>query len=381
MKEILENKKCTGCGVCSNGCPKKAIQMVEDYTGFKYPVVDNSKCINCYLCKKLCPILNVPKENNYEKPKVYACWSKDKKNREISTSGGIFTEVGKYVINNGGKVVGAAYDKNNLVIHRIATSLEELEELRQSKYIQSDSNSIYSDTKNILENGEEILFCGSPCQIAGLKNFLGKDYERLITVEFICRGMNSPKAYKSWLHEIENVENKKVKKVWFKYKINGWKKSPRCTRVDFTDNTYKVYDGEDNKFMKGYLGPNLYIRESCGDCKFNGISRQADITLADFWGIDSNLDDDKGTSMVLLNSNKGEKYFEKIRERIVFFERTLEEVKKGNDCFDNSVVINKKSKEFLGKIDNINFSEMVEQYSKDTIITKVKKMIKRIIKY
>lgn len=164
-----------------------------------------------------------------------------------------------------------------------------MEKIRQSKYIQSDTKDIYRQIKELLGKNEYVAFCGAPCQVAALQKFLEHDYEKLLTIEFICRGMNSPKAYRAWLDEIEKREAQEVDRVWFKYKENGWKSSPRCTRVDFKKGSYKVYTGKDNLFMEGYLGPNLYIRPSCGKCEFKGLPRCGDITLADFWGIEESM--------------------------------------------------------------------------------------------
>ena len=380
MKIWLDKKDCTGCSACYNICPKNAISMEEDECGFKYPKIDQEKCINCGLCKKTCPIVAKSIQIRYDKPIVYAGWSRDKETRYSSTSGGLFTELTKPIIETGGYVVGACYDEDNMVEHKIVNDLSELKKLSQSKYLQSNTKDIYIQTKKILDSGKVVVFCGAPCQIAGLYKFLKRKYDNLLTIEFICRGMNSPKAYKSWLSEIESNENKKVKKVWFKYKEYGWKKSPKCTRIDFDDNTYKIYNGDDNLYMTGYLGPNLYIRPSCGNCHFNGLSRQADITLADFWGINEELDDDKGTSLILLNSANGKKYFDKIKKQIFFQEKTLSEIYKGNVCFNNSVKINKNSYKFLKELDNSNFSNLIKKYSKVSFIKKIKFIIKKVIK-
>ena len=378
MEIWLEKKDCTGCSACANICPKNAIEMVEDENGFKYPKINHEKCIDCGLCKKTCPIVEKFRQNRYERPNAYAGWSKDESVRYTSTSGGLFTEITKPIIENGGYVVGAAYNENNMVEHKIVNDLKGLEELKQSKYLQSDIKDVYKDVKKILNDNKEVAFCGSPCQVAGLLNYLQKEYTNLLTIEFICRGMNSPKAYRAWLSEIETNENKKVKRVWFKYKINGWKTSPKCTRIDFDDNTHKVYDGDDNVFMKGYLGPNLYIRPSCGNCRFNGMPRTADITLADFWGIKKELDDDKGTSLILINSDKGMTHFETIKNNIFCEQRTIDEVYNGNVCFTSSVEINKNSSKFLSSLNENNFSELVKRYGKKSFIKILKNKIKRI---
>ena len=380
MEMWIEKKDCTGCGACSNICPVNAIKMVEDECGFMYPKIDNEKCINCGACKRTCPVFEKRKNSNYEKPKVYAGWSKDENTRYTSTSGGMFTEFTLPLVNEGGYVIGAAYDDNNMVKHIAVNNKTGLEKLKQSKYVQSKTGNIYKETKLLLDENKKVAFCGAPCQIVGLKNFLKKDYEHLLTIEFICRGMNSQKAYRMWLKQIENKENKRIKRVWFKYKINGWKKSPRCTRIDFEDDTYKVYNGDNNTYMTGYLGPNLYIRPSCGECKFNGVQRQADITLADFWGIKKELDNDKGTSLILINSEKGMKYFNKIKNKIFYEERNIEEIYEGNMCFNNSVTINKNSSKFLKELSDNNFDKLIKKYdNSNSTMSKVKKKVKQII--
>lgn len=377
MEIWLEKKDCTGCGACFNVCPKGAIRMVEDESGFKYPVINHDLCIDCGLCKRTCPVLKKSSPQKFDTPKVYAAWSKDKDNRFKSTSGGLFTEIVTPIIEKKGFVVGASYDENNMVYHKIVNDLEGLKELRQSKYLQSDTKNIYADTKKLLDNDKLIAFCGAPCQVSGLYKYLKKDYKNLLTIEFICRGMNSPKAYKAWLGEIEKSENKKVSKVWFKYKENGWKASPKCTRVDFTDGDFKVFNGNENTYMEGYLNSNLYIRPACGTCRFNGLPRQADITLADFWGINGELDDDEGTSLVIINTETGNAFFENIKDKIFYDERKLEEVYDGNICFSTAVDINKKSEEFLKNVSENNFSEMVKKYSKISLSRKLILKIKR----
>lgn len=381
MEIWLEERDCTGCSACANICPKNAITMVSDECGFKYPKIDNNKCINCGMCKKICPIINSINNDKKTIPYVYAGWSKDDTTRYTSTTGGMFTELTKPIIENGGYVVGASYNEENMVEHKMVNSLDGLNELKQSKYLQSDMISVYKETKEKLEAGKLVSFCGAPCQIAGLYNFLRKKYDNLLTIEFICRGMNSPKAYKSWLKEIENIENKKVKRVWFKYKENGWKKSPKCTRVDFNDNTYKVYNDKDNLYMRGYLEHNLYIRPSCGNCHFNGLPRQADITLADFWGINEELDaDDKGTSLILINSDIGMKYFSAVEDKIFYKEKKLEDIYKGNICFNNSVKINKDSYKFLTELNENNFSSLIKKYDKVSILKKIILKFRRVLK-
>ena len=178
-------------------------------------------------------------------PDIYAVWSKSADTRFCSTSGGAFTEFAKAIIADGGCVAGAKYNNENLVEHDLIDNLEDIEKLRQSKYMSSSMGDIYKRVKAELASGRLVGFCGSPCQVAGLYSFLGKEYDNLFTMDFICRGMNSPKAFKAWMNEIEHQEGSKVTKVWFKYKEGGWKTSPRRTRLDFENGSHRVYEDED----------------------------------------------------------------------------------------------------------------------------------------
>lgn len=378
---ILDKKQCDGCAVCCNICPKKCITMVEDGYGFLYPSINRSDCIECGLCEKVCPITSCNTLKS-EVRSVYAAWSKDSEIRYSSTSGGIFSELALQVLSKSGYVSAAAYDENNIIHHVLINDKNELENLRQSKYAQSRMDDIYEKIKiKLQDNTTVVLFCGTPCQVAGLKSFLQKTYSNLITIDFICRGVNSPKALREWIGEMEHIHNSKVRRIWFKYKIDGWKNSPKCTRIDFQNGNSIVKKEKDNSFMYGYLGPNLYIRPCCGSCKFKGKNRCADITLGDFWGINSHLDDDKGTSLVLINSIYGNVLFEDVKSRIEYSKRKLDEILDGNVCFNNSIKINPKSEEFFKILDlkKESFSKLVYRYSKKSIFEKSKNIMKGII--
>lgn len=318
--------------------------------------------------------------DRYTTPLTYAVWSKDKEVRFNSTSGGAFSEFAKMIIADGGIVVGAKYNDKNLVEHTLVESEEDIELLRQSKYLSSSMGEVYKNIKLELEKDRVVAFCGSPCQVAGLYAYLGKEYKKLFTMDFICRGMNSPKAFKAWLSECEQQENSKVKKVWFKYKKGGWKTSPKRTRLDFENGTYKVYEGENNLYMHGYLTTNLYIRPCCGDCKFKGIPRKSDVTFADFWGIESELDDDKGTSMLLISSDKGKEYFSKISNNLENHQKEFNKILAGNPMFSTSAVVPENGHDFLVDLDRMSFSEAINKYkSKIPIYKKLYMKIKRYL--
>lgn len=313
-------------------------------------------------------------------PPTYAVWSKDKNIRYNSTSGGAFSEFAKVILSEDGIVAGARYNEDNLVEHDIVDKYEGIEELRQSKYMSSSIGDVYKKVRDELIKERSVAFCGSPCQVAGLYSFLEKEYNNLLTMDFICRGVNSPKAFKAWLSEIENQEGSKVSRVWFKYKNNGWKSSPKRTRLDFESGTYKVYEAENNLFMHGYLTSNLYIRPCCGDCKFKGVPRKSDITFADFWGIDKELDDDKGTSMVLINSEKGKLYFERVKKNMEVYRKDFESIFEGNPMFTTSTVVPSSGHDFLVDLDNMPFSKAIKKYtSTQSLWRKTAQKVKRLV--
>ena len=381
MKKLwLNSKQCTGCGVCSDICPKNAIEMKPDECGFLFPHITET-CIECNLCEKTCLSRVKTISDHSDMPDTFAAWSNDPNIRYSSTSGGVFSELALCVLRKGGLVAGAQYNSKNLVEHTIITNENELPRIRQSKYIQSNTNGIYKTIKNQLSLDKVVLFCGAPCQVAALYAYLGKEYNNLVTVDFICRGMNSPKAYISWLNEIEKSEGSKVSRVWFKYKEGGWKTSPKRTRLDFEDGHYIVKVGKDNLFMHGYLTSNLYIRPSCGDCVFKGVPRQSDLTLADFWGIESALDDDKGTSLVLINSQKGADLFSNVRDSLSCYKKDFSSIFAGNKCFTDSVVIPSKSEAFLKSLDKLPFSIAINKFTKVSffkrMINKIRKILRR----
>lgn len=314
-------------------------------------------------------------------PDTYAVWSKNNDIRYNSTSGGAFSEFANVILAEGGIVVGAKYNEQNLVEHTIVDSYSGIKELRQSKYLSSSVGDVYKHVKDKLIKDKLVAFCGSPCQVAGLYSFLSKDYDNLFTMDFICRGVNSPKAFKAWLGEIESKEQLKVTRVWFKYKDGGWKSSPKRTRLDFKDGSHKIYEGKNNLYMHGYLSSNLYIRPCCGDCQFKGVPRKSDVTFADFWGIEKELDDDKGTSLLLINSEKGKDLFSRVRSNMEVYEKDFDTIFAGNPMFSGSVKVSKKAHDFLVDLDNISFSVCLKKYMpRITLWNRIARKLKRIFK-
>lgn len=320
--------------MCKNICPKNCIKMSKNELGFQYPEIDKKNCIECKLCEKVCPYLNKPSTNKFKR-EVYAAWSLNEENRYNSTSGGIFGELAMKVILDGGFVVGAKYNEEHLVEHTIISMINEIDIIRQSKYVQSDTNNIYSVVLDKLKNDKKVLFCGTPCQCDAMLNIASKYMDNLIICDFICRGVNSPMVYKNYLDWLEEKYNSKIKKVWFKNKQNGWNNFG--TRVEFISKEVYFADRETDPYMLGYIKSKYvnYMRESCYNCSFKGLEKTSDITLADFWGIklnQSNDDTKNGVSAVIINSQKGKNLYDSILNNIYSEEHSIEEIVKNNRC-------------------------------------------------
>ena len=323
MIQILDKSQCCGCTACVSICPKQCITMREDEEGFLYPVVDSSHCIDCNLCKKVCPEL-YPKEMR-EPLHVYAAKHKNEQVRLASSSGGIFTLLAEKIIDEGGVVFGVRFNNNWDVVHDYTETMEGLAVFRGSKYVQSYMGDCYLKAKSFLEQGRKVMFTGTPCQIAGLKNFLRKDYDNLLTVDVVCHGVPSPKVWQVYLDEIARkggknsvlshpiVEKTEINHIDFRSKSIGWKKfsfvlTLSKATADGEKNTVLLSSiFTENPYMNAFLS-NLSLRPSCYDCPAKSGKSGSDITIADFWGIEDVLpefDDDKGISLVLSYSEKG----------------------------------------------------------------------------
>ena len=363
--ENMEKRLCAGCGVCANVCPNACISMNADTEGFVYPRVDASLCSSCEICTMHCPVLNPPKPyENQMDPQVYAAWSLDEEVRYNSTSGGIFTELAKTVLNQNGFVAGARYNDRHLVEHAVIDRVEDIPLLRQSKYVQSETKDIYTQVETALRTGRPVMFVGTPCQCAGLRVLLRKPYENLLLCDFICRGVNSPLVYLKYLEELECQYGSRIKQVWFKNKTYGWNKFG--TKIIFEDGQ-EYFGGRDtDPFMYGYIkrGLNLYMRPSCGQCRFKGVKRSVDITLGDFWGVKlhgSSDNTDAGVSVLMIHSSKGQDLFKCLSNVIYFEKHTLEEVIMHNDCLINSPNIRKGSKDFYLELYDNGFNKAIKQ--------------------
>ena len=324
MQEKLAKKdKCSGCMACYNACPLGAIEIINN-DGFYYPYINQEKCTNCGICSKACPIFNPPNASS-EFPKYYACINNNENIRKKSSSGGIFYSLAANIINQGGYVCGCLFDENFKLKHIVSNSIEDVKKMQGSKYIQSYIGYCYSEIKNLLEKGNSVLFSGTPCQCAGLKSFLNKDYEKLIIVDLLCSCNNPPKMLEEYI-KYEIGEDNKVTDINFRNKITGWGNinvggafSLSLNWVDKNNNSRCFYDPVfNNIFFKGFL-EKLWMMNACDNCIYQQSQRYSDLTLGDFWGVwafNKDLDDGKGLSFVMLSTQKGKEIFEHIKHNL-----------------------------------------------------------------
>jgi coenzyme F420-reducing hydrogenase beta subunit len=302
--------KCCGCTACMSVCPKQCISMEVDGEGFLYPLVDQSLCIDCEACVRTCPFYH-PSES-HKPEEVYAAINTNEGIRMESSSGGVFTMMAEKVINDGGVVFGAKYTADWQVEIVPAETIEELAAFRGSKYLQARMGNSLKQCKQYLRDGRKVLFSGTPCQIAGLKHYLRKDYDNLIAVDFVCHGVPSPKVWERYLKEVTEAGKRAIQDIKFRDKPQGWKRFNFTLNYDEADKSYSMssYNG-DNHYMRAFLS-DMILRPSCYNCQAKSGRSQSDITIGDFWGIETvlpTMDDDKGTSLVLVHTEKGKQIF------------------------------------------------------------------------
>lgn len=392
MINITDKALCNGCNTCTVACPiDECITMHPDHEGFFYPQVNMQTCIDCDKCEKVCPYIpelefkNVKDPVRYEKPLVYASYSKNHEVRVDSTSGGIFSELAFKMFDQGGYVGGAVYNDDNSVSHILTNDRDKLVDIRSSKYTFSLTDELFPDVKKQLKAGNKVLVCGAPCQISGLYTFLKKDYENLITCDFICKSVNSTKVFQKYIEWLENKYQSKAKKIKAKDKTTGWHKF--SMRVDFENGKSYVADRYNDPFFVGYLQTELFTMEACFSCQFRGFPRPADITLADFWGIenvDKSMDQDLGTSLIMINSNKGKYYYESLGDAIVSKEFTLKDAEPGNPAIYHDTTKNidwDVRKAFYEDLDKYSFDVVANKYfPMPTLKRKIVNKLKRVRK-
>lgn len=361
MIQIKEKKNCCGCTACYNICPVKAIIMEPDEEGFLYPKVDGEKCVECGMCEKVCPVLH--RENHDEKTEGYIIRYTDKKIVEESTSGGAFTAFAEYLMSKGYVVYGAGYDNDMQVVCKMASKLEEVKEMRGSKFVQSYLGITFQNIKRQLKQGEKILFTGTPCQVSGLISYLGSKPKNLICIDFVCRGVPSPSLWKNYIDMMEAKYRSKMIGARFKHKTYGYHTT--TMKVDFANGKTWYGSGRVDPMMKAFVN-ELASRPSCHACAFKGVERQSDITMFDcyeFSKITGMKDDDKGYSSVFIHTEVGKKLLVALDGKIICYETSIDDL-----VNKNGVMVSSSSKP--NRLRTI-FYKYAENYPIDKAIQKI----------
>lgn len=352
MKELISKDLCTSCSACMSVCPKNCIEMLPSSEGFLYPVI-NDNCINCGLCKKVCPVINQIEKKEIIKQKSYAAVSKSNEIWRRSSSGGAFSEICLAWGDDQTLVCGAAWDGLE-VAHICVYGVNHIAKLCKSKYVASDMKDCFREIKLYLNNGGKALFCGTPCQVAGLKNFLGKEYPNLLLIDLICHGVGSPYVFKECIKVIEEDIGENISSYEFRSK----------NRVYDTDHITKITPKKRNKpvylvndrYMQLFIKQDC-LRASCGkNCKFRKQNREGDITIGDFKGIFSVFPEligaKKNYSTIVVNNNKGEKVLEQLAARMELRRCDIEDIKKYNPLFYRHTYFSKEREQFFKEFNN-----------------------------
>lgn len=376
---ITDKTQCTGCRACEQLCPVKAISMQEDVEGFIFPSVDFEKCIDCGKCSRQCHMINMPAKAPVESEQFYACKALDESTVMQSSSGGMFSVLAEEIIKKGGAVFGAAFGKDFRVEHICADKLSDLQRLRGSKYVASDTLDTFSQAKKLLDSGSYVLYSGSPCHIAGLKAFLNKEYDRLLTVDIICHGTPSYKIFSKYLGWLRHKMGGEIDSIDFRSKKKGWKlsllvKSNRKTRFsDYgTDPYYKAFHNGD-----------IY-RESCYKCPYADSSRIGDITLGDYWGIELAHPDfvsPNGVSLVAVNTEKGQKFFDSVKDKIDYTLSDFEKAVRRNGNLAHPTERKEKRSRIFLNIDTLDDVSFVKSNLHIPFSEKLKTSIKAAVPY
>lgn len=348
-------KECTGCSACMYICHKNSIKMEADKHGFEYPTQDLESCVQCNICMNQCPN-HINKANDFIQ-KIYGCKNKNEEIRNRSTSGGVFTAIANCILEKSGVIYGAILDKDFIVRHARINRATELELLNGAKYVQSNLNGIFPKVLEDLQKDRYVLFSGTPCQVAGLKSFLRKDFEKLICVDLVCHGVPSPLLWKKYINYLQ--KQGKLEEFLFRNKKTGWHTS--TTRYSIDGKMYYKNMSE-NPFTKMYFS-GLSIRPSCHECIYTNFNRKGDLTIGDFWGIENvkpQFDDNKGVSLLMVNSLKGVKIFETIKKELEYFETSQRE-----SLQPQLYEPTKKSElheEFFADLTYFSFEKLMEKY-------------------
>ncbi len=376
MKDISlqEGTQCTGCGACYNVCGTGAITMCADTEGFLYPKIDRMLCVKCGACESVCPMGKTRQMKSM--PGAYYAYSKDEAIRRASSSGGVFTHLAQAILSKSGAVAGVMMDEAQTVRHVVIDSAEKLYMLRGSKYVQSDTGDIYRQIKQLLKAGKPVLFTGTPCQAAALRQYLSKDYDNLYVQDIICHGVPSPGVWQEYLRQTCRAAD--IAEVSFRDKTESWYNY--ALKITHQDGTAFLENKSENIYIRAFLS-NLSLRPSCYDCQFKGDERAADITLADYWGvydIHPELPGKNGISLVLTHTEKGERLLRSIQDSLVLGQTDRVRAIAMNPAYGKSVKMPARRAVFFGKIQAFPIRTLVDRYSSPSWAKRIYRWIRNL---
>lgn len=370
MIDKVSIQDCALCGACFNACPADAIRFSKAYLDFCYPEINAPRCVHCNQCEKACPVLGRKSKPETGYPIAFAAKSNDDSVRLHSSSGGAFYELASQMLRDGGYVCGAVFDESFHVRHIISNTQEDIFRMMGSKYAQSDVGYCYREIKEKLNAGEKVLFSGCPCQVAGLRTYLGKSYKDLLLVELICHGIPSDQMLQTYIHMQEKKYGAKLKRMEFRNKAKGWHGS--SVRMEFENQRIYSKPITADAYMNGFLG-SATLKSSCYDCHFRNFAAGSDIILGDFWGAEVELpeDDNKGISAILINSGKGMDILD--RCNLTLTPTNVETVIKYNQNLLCSAAPSPQRSSFYASADTNGLEEAIRQYLEENAIQKLKR--------
>ena len=383
MITIQNKAECCGCTACYNICPKEAIQMKPDFEGFLYPFVNAERCVECGLCDAVCPVQNPVSCDELER-KSYVIRTKDSHVLNHSTSGGFITPLGQWVIKQNGVICGAAFNNDFKVVHKIVGGAHSLSDLRGSKYVQSDLTDCFATIKRYLEQGTTVCFVGTTCQVYGLKKFLRKKYETLVTVDLVCHGTPSPKLWDKYLEYQKNNYHSEIEDISFRNKTYGYHSG--TMRIQFKNGKTYYGSARVDPMLKSFF-KEISSRPSCYQCYFKSLERCSDFTIYDCWHADQLVvglaDDDKGYTNLIVQSKKGEQVLEKIKQDFDIYPVDTERaIALDGIMVRNAAHPHPKREEYYKDMDRDEVAEHIEKFipitKKDHLIEWSKKIIYRV---
>lgn len=381
MTSITESGKCTGCAACANACPSQCITMLPDTEGFSHPQIDPKKCVDCRKCVAVCPTLPGAVSGFEAEPAVYAAHSADPNVVEYSSSGGVFSVLAEHVIQMGGVVFGAAFDTPDSVHHIAVRDMKSLCKLRGSKYVQSEIGLSYQEAEHELQQNKTVLFSGTPCQIAGLRHYLQREYDNLICIDIICHSIPSPKVWKAFVGETSVRANAEIRSANFRDKRDSWENY--CLSFQLADGEEYVLKGGRNLYMQAFIG-GLSTRPSCSQCTFKGKNRESDITLGDYWGVrfvQKEAYNARGTSLVIVNTAKGRTMLDLLHAQLVLHPTSMDTALPPNPAYFRPSVSHPRRTRFFSELDSMGVYHSMEALLPPTKKEKFIVAVKRSFPY